>query len=210
MASIDHTDIVFKNGEWVKETWHYDENDKYMNDLPFEYGRDGNIHTINGVKIHDKIKWYHDEYDAIYERDGWRYFYTVRKSPVGIWEWLKYKLRFKHKVCYRKEVGVYKDDNVELYIYHDPLNTSYASFYYDGTDTYVVLGGYGHWGNVYTHFMHRGYGDEFEEKMVKEAYHWLCNKVLRDIVDDLWVEDWDENGVQFGILRRRFAKCDDY
>lgn len=38
MASIDHTIIVFKNGKWLEDV-DYDS-------LPFEFSRDGNIHSL--------------------------------------------------------------------------------------------------------------------------------------------------------------------
>lgn len=212
MAAIDHTDIVFKNGKWIREPYHYDENDNYVNDLPFEYGRDGNIHTINGEYIYDEVNWYRHEYDAIYERKGVesisRYninFYTI-KSRL---DWLFHRME---RVCYRKEVGVWENDDRSLYIYSDPLNQSYVSFYYDGTDSWVVIGGYGHWNNVYTHFAYRGYGDEFENKMVVEAYHWVCDKVLEDMADHIAmvesISDWDEQDRILDKMKEPYAKYD--
>ena len=40
----------------------------------------------------------------------------------------------------------------------------------NGDESYVLLGGYGHWRNPYTHFFHRGYGEVFERQMGKECY----------------------------------------
>jgi hypothetical protein len=211
MAAIDHTDIVFKNGEWMKEPYSFGENDEYINHCPFEYGRDGNIHTVGETKIYDDIRWYRDEYDAVYERDGWRNWGTVRKTPHGIWAWFKYHLGFMHKIGYRQEVGVWANgDGVEVYIYHDELNQSYVSFYSDGTDTYVVIGGYGHWKNVYCHFMARGYGDEFEEKMAAEAYKWACEKVLVDISESICGGSWELEEDFVNNMRERFGYEDPY
>ena len=216
MAGIDHTVIVFKNGKWMKEPYTFDEEDNYVNLCPFEYGRDGNIHTVNGEKFWDQIRWYRDEYDAIYERDGWRNWSTVRKTPYGIWAWLKYRLHFMHKIGYRKEVGVWTDADAdhryEVYIYHDEPNQSYVSFYNSGVDgdTYIVLGGYGHWKNVYTHFMARGYGDEFEEKMAAEAYRWACDKIMVDISESICDGSWEREEDFVNDMRKRFRYEDPY
>lgn len=186
MAAADHTCIIFKNGNYIPvyETYSYDEvTDEYNYFLPFEYGRDGDIRYVNGIPVWDQLKWHHDEYDAVYERDGWRDWCTVRKTPYGIWSWLKYKLHFMRRVCYKREVGIWTKDNYKVYIYHDAPNQSYVSYYTDGTDSYVIIGGYGHWKNVYTHFMCRGYGDEFEEKMAEEAFWWACDDLLVKLVE---------------------------
>lgn len=213
MAAIDHTVIVFKNGEYMKHPYTFDEEDNYINLCPFKYGRDGNITEVCekfGVsahwwrKIHDDIKWYRDEYDAVYERDGWRDWCTVRKTPHGIWSWLKYRLRFMYKIGYRKEVGVWRKDGVEVYIYHDQLKQANVSFYSDGTDTYIVIGGYGHHENVYCHFMGRGYGDEFEEKMAAEAFRWACNTILVDISESI-CESWEAEEDFVNDMWQRFG-----
>ena len=57
-----------------------------------------------------------------------------------------------------------------------------VTFYMNGDESYVLLGGYGHWRNPYTHFFHRGYGEVFERQMGKECYEWLCEDVLSDLV----------------------------
>ena len=92
--------------------------------------------------------------------------------------------------CYAQEVGVWKSGDVEIYFYRNEPMRTYVSFYKDSKDTYVLLGGYGHHKNPYTHFMHRGYGDEFESKMAVEAYQWLCRDILR-VVGESINEDWD-------------------
>lgn len=213
MAAIDHTDIVFKNGEWIREPYHYDENDNYVNDLPFEYGRDGNIHTINGEYIYNNVKWYRHEYDAIYERKG---VDSIRNFKCLNFYMIKSRLawlfRRMERVCYRKEVGVWESGHRSLYIYYEPLNQSYVSFYYDGTDSWVVIGGYGHWNNVYTHFAYRGYGDEFEKQMTIEAYHWACDKVIKDMADYIamveCISEWEEQDRILEKMKEHFAKYD--
>lgn len=213
MAAIDHTTIVFKNGKLLNDDdlgYHNYEKDEYVYLLPFRYGRDGNIHTLNDRAIWDDIKWYRDEYDAVYERDGWRNWDTVRKTPHGIWWWLKYKLHFMHKIGYRKEVGVWREDDKEVYIYHDELNQSYVSFYNDGTNTHIVIGGYGHWHNVYCHFYARGYGDEFEQKMTEEAFRWACGDILVEISESICGGSWEEEEDFVNRMRTRFGYEDPY
>lgn len=194
MAAIDHTQIVFKNGKWMKETFTYDEGDNYVDLVPFKYTRDGAIYSYSTdddyVYFVDKIEWYHDEYDAVYERDGIKNVY----NKWGLWDivnWIKWKLRWMKLIDYEVEIGTYKDDNVEVYIYRDPFKQSYVSFYRDKTDTYVVLGGYGRHNNVYCHFMGRGYGDEFEEKMAVEALEWCLREPLKSVVEALYQGVWE-------------------
>lgn len=213
MAAIDHTCIVFKNGKWMEEDelgYYNYEKEEFVDLLPFKYGRDGNIHTLGDKDIWRDIKWYRDEYDAIYDRDGWRDFSTVRKTPYGIWAWFKYKLHFMHKIGYRKEVGVWAHDEKELYIYHDELKQSYISFYYEGTDTYIVIGGYGHWENVYAHFYGRGYGDEFEKKMTQEAFRWACDDILVEISESICGGSWEVEEDFVNRMRELFGYDEKY
>ena len=46
MAAIDHTVIVYKNGEHLKNPDSYDENGDFINLCPFDYSRDGGITAI--------------------------------------------------------------------------------------------------------------------------------------------------------------------
>ena len=192
MATIDHTVIVYKNGDYLKDPDTYDENGDFINLCPFDYSRDGEITAIyeeDGTKIDvlwSDIKWYHDEYDAIYEREG---IYGVSLFPITWWklvETVQWKLHAMRKSCYTKDVGVWKYGDVEIYFYRNALKETYVSFYKDLKDTYVLLGGYGHYENPYTHFMHRGYGDEFESKMAAEAYQWLRRDILRVIGESIY------------------------
>lgn len=212
MAMIDHTRIYFKNGKYLPEeqTFTYDAEDNYRNLLPFECTRDGAIFRLvdqfgNMGSIYEGIKWYRDEYDAIYERDGWRNWSSIRKTPIGIWWWLKYKFHFMRKIGYRKEVGVWTYGDEELYIYHNSLKQNYVSFYIKGEDTYVVIGGYGHRENVYCHFMGRGYGYSFEEEMASEAYRWACDDILVDIAESICDGDWEVEEDLVNRLRDRFG-----
>ena len=194
MAAIDHTVIVYKNGEYLKEPDLWDEDGNYINTLPFEYTRDGEITDIfssggNLIPIYEDIKWYRDEDRALYERDGISDISKFRLSWWIIMQAIKWKLHLMRRVCYEREVGVWKSGDVEVYIYLNNVKQTCVSFYKDATDTYVVLGGYGHYENPYTHFMGRGYGDEFEEKMASEAYQWLCSDIL-SVVSESIFDDW--------------------
>ena len=46
MAAIDHTVIVYKNGEYLKNPDTYDENGDFINLCPFDYSRDGEITAV--------------------------------------------------------------------------------------------------------------------------------------------------------------------
>ena len=197
MATIDHTVIVYKNGGYVKNPFVFDEDGTYLDIFPFDYSRDGVITSIyeeDGTKIEvlwSDIKWYHDEYDAIYERAG---IYGAPLFPITWWKLVKIlqcKLRIMKRSCYTREVGVWKSGDVEIYFYRNIPGRTYVSFYKDSKDTYVLLGGYGHLENPYTHFMHRWYGDEFESKMAVEAYQWLCRDILRVVAESIH-DTWDE------------------
>ena len=195
MAAIDHTVMVFKNGIWMKDQDTLNENGEFIDHCPFMYGRDGNIHMVNDDDIWTEITWYRDEYDAIYQRDGARGKYARLLARIKWW------LHITERVGYEKEVGVWKKDNIELYIYRDPRNQCYVSFYKDTTDTYIVLGGYGHHANVYTHFMGRGYGDEFEEKMAYEAYEWCVDDVLVEVAESIYKDFWVNYDAQKALQR---------
>ena len=197
MATIDHTVIVYKNGEYVRDPFLFNGDGVHLNLCPFDYTRDGEITAIyekDGTKIEvlrSDIKWHHDEYDAIYERAG---IHGARLFPITWWKLLKilqWKLHIMRRSCYVRDVGVWRSGDVEIYFYRNIPGSTYVSFYKDSTDTYVLLGGYGHLKNPYTHFMRRGYGDEFESKMAAEAYQWLCRDVLRAVADNIF-DTWDE------------------
>lgn len=220
MAGVDHTCLVFKNGELMESTGYYNyEKEQWVSVLPFEHNRDGCITKIKAlnwdmIDIYDRIKWYRNEYDAIYERAGIKENGIYRLSFYGIIQRLKWIFHVMDRVCYRKEVGTYQNTYISMHIYHDPMKQSYVSFYKDSSDTYVVIGGYGHWENVYTHFMHRGYGDEFEKEMSVEAYHWACDKVLYEIIEALYqadeIKSLEEEDQVLEELRAPFGKFDHY
>ena len=198
MAAIDHTVIVYKNGEYMKDPDEFDEEKGlYINKCPFDYSRDGEItHVVSPEgkleSIVEETKWYRDEDCALYERDGISDISRFRLSWWTIMQAIKWKLHLMRRVCYKTEVGMWKSGDVEVYIYLNNAKMTCVSFYKDATDTYVVLGGYGHYENPYTHFMGRGYGDEFEEKMAAEAYQWLCSDILSFVSANIF-DNWQKN-----------------
>ena len=61
-------------------------------------------------------------------------------------------------------------------------------FYANGDDSYVMLGGYGHMVNPYTHFYNRGLPEEVECLLMSECFEWLITDVLDSCIyniDDL-------------------------
>ena len=60
-----------------------------------------------------------------------------------------------------------------------------AIFYVNGNDSYVMIGGYGHYANPYSHFFGRGYGETFERKMAKECYEYLMETILPEALRHL-------------------------
>lgn len=214
MAYIDHTRLVWKNGKYIGDGVKLAENGYDIVHLcPFEYGRDGNIMSVENssgvmVDISDSIEWCQCEYDTLYQRKGiewrtpWRcrsisdFFYALRSR-------LNWLFRQMELLAYRERVGVWTCDDTEVYIYHDVLKSSYVSFYRNGLDTYIMLGGYGRHENVYTHFAGRGYGEDFEEAMAKEAYRWCCDDILTKVADLAFGDRWDDCG-KFTELREKF------
>lgn len=185
MAFVDHTVIVFKNGKYIPGDSFWDENGKYIKLCPFEYGRDGDIYEIaGGIDIQKDMKWYCSEAHAYYQRDG-APFKIKRFSLYRLKERIKWFFRCMSEPEYTQKIGVWKNNEDEIYIYRNDLEQSNVSFYSNGSDTYVILGGYGHYGNVYTHFMGRGYGDEFEHKLASEAFDWCCRCVLLSISETI-------------------------
>lgn len=216
MAYIDHTRLVWKNGKYINYGIKMLYDGEIVRLCPFDYGRDGNIigiKTASGsmLDISKYIQWHQDEYDALYQRKGviptkWWKLRSAKHLFYYFRNWFNWKLRRKELVAYRYRVGTWSNDNIEIYIYHDPLKSSYVSFYRDGSDSYVMLGGYGHHENVYTHFVSRGYGEDFEEAMAKEAYKWCCKDVLTKVAELVFNDGWDDNGKITELMEKFYVK----
>lgn len=83
------------------------------------------------------------------------------------------------------ELICYESDNYNVIYYISP----------DKDDTYVILGGYGHYLNPYTHFYERGLPDEVERMLMNECYEWLMEDVLNNIVDIITNYDFDTDRI---------------
>jgi hypothetical protein len=156
------------------------------------------------TSIWDEIKWYRYEYDAWYMREGFSKLTRFNWRRIKcLFQWITRKLS---DPVYGAEVGTWQDALTEVYIWHEPMKESYVSFYRDKitNDTYIVLGGYGHHANVYAHFMHRGYGKEFERKMAQEAFDWCSRDVLRCVADYIRT-DLDAKDELYRALQKSFC-----
>ena len=155
MAGIDHTIIAFKNGRLMKNTVQFTEDDQCISLIPFSYNRDGQILG----------------YDL-----GHGYSYALRN-------WREKLAALLAKAEDDDMFFSYVDKNVEIILC--VLRDCNVTFYLDSRNTYVMLGGYGHYRNPYTHFYGRGYGEDFELKMATECYEWLCETVLKCALEAL-------------------------
>ena len=155
MAGIDHTIIAFKNGKLMKDTVRFTEDDQCISLIPFSYNRDGLILGYDLGKSHS------------YPGRNWR-----EKLAA-----------FLSRSDDEDKFYSYVDKNVEIILCILP--DCNVTFYLDSQNTYVMLGGYGHYHNPYTHFYERGYGEEFELKMATECYEWLCEIVLKAALETL-------------------------
>lgn len=80
------------------------------------------------------------------------------------------------------------DDKYELTVYEsDNFNVIYF-LDFEKNENYVILGGYGHYVNPYTHFYGRGLPEEVERMLMNECYEWLMEDVIKDCVEALVTE----------------------
>lgn len=153
MAGIDHTIIGFHNGKLMRSLYQ-EKGDDYVSLLPFKYNRDGEILDVEFDKEHELYDTYSDN---------------------QIIDYLIHSLGDKiprRKYCYK----ISKDLNI---VYIKDFNCNIV-FYLTKQESFVTIGGYGHYGCPYLHFYNRGYGIGFERKMAKECYRWLCEDLLED------------------------------
>lgn len=158
MAGIDHTIIAFHNGKLMRSLI-AEEGTSFRSLIPFEYSRDA---ELQGIKL--------DEFHDVDEDFSSNRIANVFIKKFGNW-------------IDREQVGYLKDVNKEIVILNS-LDCN-AIFYADTKDTYILIGGYGHYRNPYTHFYGRGYGEEFERRMAKECFEWLCDQVLPFIIGEI-------------------------
>lgn len=176
MASIDHTIIPFHNGRLMREMFR-EEGGEYVSLIPFDYTRDGEILGVT--------------FDRVIRP-------SLCCSDNRLAEWIVDKLG---KYLHRETLRFYQKDDLEIFLYQS--HDYNATFYFHGDESYVLLGGYGHYLNPYTHFFHRGYGEEFERKMAKECYEWLCDDVLTDLLAYTDSADQDAVRARYREIRRK-------
>lgn len=78
------------------------------------------------------------------------------------------------------ELIVYESINFNVIYYLD----------YEENENYVILGGYGHYVNPYTHFYGRGLPEEVERMLMSECYEWLMEDIIKDCVEALAAESF--------------------
>ena len=156
MAGVDHTIICFHNGKQMRSLSKEVDGD-FESLIPFQFNRDAVLLDMQ----------YDQETIATY-------------SSNRFMQWIERKFADAFS---REQIGYLHNENVEVITYQsEDFN---VIFYLSGDQTYVMLGGFGHYNNPYTHFYDRGYGEEFERKMAKECYEWLFERILYFAVD--WI-----------------------
>lgn len=182
MAGIDHTIIAFHNGKLMCREAKF-EGDQCTSLIPFEYTRDGELYGVDFDKKLEIPRYY---------------------SNTKIGDWIIRKLG---TLMDREYAYFYRKDEEEILVYKSEDYN--VTFYMNGDESYVLLGGYGHWRNPYTHFFHRGYGEVFERQMGKECYEWLCEDVLSDLVhqnDDYYIGNKADEAYHRLCHRLRFKR----
>lgn len=184
MAGIDHTIIFYKNGKVTKEK---EINYKNFNIM---WDRDAQLYCIKNTETNEEIRKFKrfDTMDYHYEK---RYIQSSRfLKSYSIREFLSNFLPKKKEPD--SIIEYFKSDDLEII---NLITFDYNALYiFTDEDTYAMVGGYGHIANPYTHFYHRGYGEQFENKMVQECYEWLCEDVLKDQILRV-IYNWDEDEV---------------
>lgn len=213
MAGIDHTRIYFHNGMLMKEI---DYCDWIERDTAWETS-DGKVHITNeivGTTNEVNLLPFETTRDGLFTRDfcGVSLEYNMERIFLDIYfkhGWQeKRAIKLYDKNSYKAEKK-YPDQNFNNRLYwfkneHRLIISQYTedyclTFYFnlDTKDSWVVLGGYGHYANPFTHFYHRGYGEEFEKKMAHEAYIWVCERLLPDLLDYCISETLEEDEEYF-------------
>lgn len=162
MAGVDHTIICFHNGKLMRSL-SKEVDGKFESLIPFQFNRDAVLLNV------------HYDQETI-----------VTSSNNRFMRWIERKFA---DALSRERVGYLHNEYMEIITYQtEDFN---VIFYLAGDQTYVMLGGYGHYNNPYTHFYDRGYGEEFERKLAKECYEWIFDRILSFVVD--WVPSFNGN-----------------
>lgn len=177
MAGADHTIICFHNGKLMRSLYKPD-GDSYESVIPFEYSRDAEL-----VKPKASIKK----------------IIPYECSTGRFRQWFGEHFM---ELLPREYIGYFHEDGIRIFTYQSENYN--AIFYLKDDESYVMLGGYGHYVNVYTHFYKCGYGESFERKMAKECYRWLFEKVFTPCwVYSFTKEDYKE-GLDLFYFREKF------
>lgn len=174
MAGMDHTILFYKNGELQRtELEILDERCKVI------YDRDARLCRVIDIKTKEEF--------TNFEKYATSGEYYIEKNtyikPVFLRKIVE-KFLPKEKIATYEFYRYIGEDLLILQLRADNYN---VLFVFSGEDTYVLLGGYGHHVNPYTHFYHRGYGEVFEKRMSIECYEWLCETILDDMT--YWYND---------------------
>lgn len=191
MASIDHEQIYFADGEpsmkYVNELyegWTLPGGYKIVLTRDIEFNM---LYLPSGDTVVD-LKWQPVEHTEYYEVSYHRMFGGIRSKLSKIIGNLAYKIHTplikKKEKTYEEYWAYWEDDHIGIYFYR---GRGYNAVFAEGDGFSVVaLGGYGHHCNPYTHFINRGYGEEFEKKMLVECYDWLINELLEEGVREIF------------------------
>lgn len=142
MAGIDHTIICFHNGRLIRSLYK-PAGDSYEPAIPFEYSRDAEL---------------------IKPKASTKKMIPYSCSTGRFRQWFG-----KHfmDLLPRKYIGYFHEDGIRIFTYQ---SESYnAIFYLKDDESYVMLGGYGHYGNVYTHFLSVDMEKSLKEKWLRSV-----------------------------------------
>lgn len=67
----------------------------------------------------------------------------------------------------REYIGYFHEDGIRIFTYQSENYN--AIFYLKDDESYVMLGGYGHYGNVYTHFLSVDMEKSLKEKWLRSV-----------------------------------------
>lgn len=194
MAWIDHTCLYWIDGK----PSNYDDVKEALEEYGLYWTRDGVVYSKDKENVVSTATSY--DPDSLVYRERYLFFKKLWDlyPPKFIRGAYYGTLRFLNNIltrlfpAYKDYDRVYTDrkfKRAEVFIqteHQGNLNISFVTIRNHGI---VILGGYGHFINPYTHFMDRGYGDEFERKMHEEAYDW-CLEQLRPMLFFLFCKGW--------------------
>ena len=153
IAGIDHTLLFFKNKQIINQE------EIRTGNYEVIYDRDARLCRIKNVstgKVTSRFEFEDIKTDNFMFEERCYYFHPYWLAKICE------KILPKEKT-YLSFLKRFNDDEIDVIAYETVQYN--AIFVISQEATYVLLGGYGHNANPYTHFYHRGYGEEFEAKM---------------------------------------------